>query len=799
MHTVVFGWFGGSAVWFIPLLWRLVKSALPGGAGLRGPGTIRLWLGFVCVMVASCTLEASLIAATGVNGFGHALAAGVGHLLGHIGTPLAALALLVISLPWLIDFRWRDVALWADGAFGLGLSRGLAKRDEEARRHRSVVDDGLPSHVSPATNTMAPKSNGRYARPTVWRPPVSGRGAGGRVAADGTGAVGSPGSAAGKDAATRGAGANWRAAASTRRQAAQTEAVLRTGTATPPRHVPMQTQAQPLKADKAAWMPTEPVAPAGWLRETTPRTAASAAGVVAGVASSSSAAAAQATAAQAARVATDTAASGAANAAGNSIANSAAGVGRPSTIPGAASAGTPIDRSTMPRQPFSPAPRANDGASMPATHRPASTAPSYTRPMPTAQKVTPPAGVQETLRSIAENAARWTDIAGVSLARSSGADSVKAATAPGNAVPSIEEAGQSSAGSPPVVEVATTSASAPGAHAPSQNVTDEAAPDYPSVQAPADTPRMGAGADAPSGASNEPVVRWPIEPPVIRPPLTSAPVTAQAHVPPSPPASAPAHTDVPPSSAALAQAPSQTSQHSARTTTPTPFQVFAVQLQASDAQTDASSLEDDSTPFAATAGSHSGPHAEPAQPVGQPANHSQVTVPKVAAATTTADAGHVSELHTEGAQPFNAPVPPSDTVAPQVAVDAAITTPAGNSHADAARPFSPSTALSQTSAQHGFTADDPAETAHVAETVTVGAEPVGSPALSNALSPSAASNAVNLAAASLPQSIASHASNVVRFPGFAVRAEPLASAAIVDEPVGEPVVASGHIKRIQRA
>ena len=34
MHTVVFGWFGGSAIWFIPLLWRLVKTVLPGGAGV---------------------------------------------------------------------------------------------------------------------------------------------------------------------------------------------------------------------------------------------------------------------------------------------------------------------------------------------------------------------------------------------------------------------------------------------------------------------------------------------------------------------------------------------------------------------------------------------------------------------------------------------------------------------------------------------------------------------------------------------------------------------------------------------
>src|ERR1700744_5294462 len=201
MHTVVFGWFGGSAVCFIPLLWRLVKSVLPGGAGLRGPGTIRLWLGFVCVMVASCTLEGSLIGAAGVNGFGHALAAGFGHLLGHIGPPLAALALLLISLPWLIDFRWRDVAGWADGAFGLGLSRGLAKRDEEARRHRSA-DGGLPSHASPATNTMAPKnSRGRYARPPVWRPPANGRAA----------ATGATGVTAATDASARGTATGWRA------------------------------------------------------------------------------------------------------------------------------------------------------------------------------------------------------------------------------------------------------------------------------------------------------------------------------------------------------------------------------------------------------------------------------------------------------------------------------------------------------------------------------------------------------------------------------------------------------------
>ncbi|MGE8471295.1 MAG: hypothetical protein ACN6QC_08595, partial [Paraburkholderia hospita] len=101
MHTVVFGWFGASAVWFLPLLWRLVKSALPGGAGLRGPGTIRLWLGFVCVLIASCTLEASLVNVQGLDGFGHALSTGLTHLMGRVATPLVMLGLFAVSLPWL--------------------------------------------------------------------------------------------------------------------------------------------------------------------------------------------------------------------------------------------------------------------------------------------------------------------------------------------------------------------------------------------------------------------------------------------------------------------------------------------------------------------------------------------------------------------------------------------------------------------------------------------------------------------------------------------------------------------------
>ncbi|MFM0335762.1 DNA translocase FtsK [Paraburkholderia fungorum] len=498
MHTVVFGWFGGSAVWFTPLLWRLVKSVLPGGAGLRGPGTIRLWLGFVCVMVASCTLEASLLGVAGVNGFGHALAAGFGHLLGHIGTPLAALAVLLISLPWLIDFRWRDVAVWADAAFGLGLSRGLAKRDEEARRHRSV-DDGLPSHVSPSTNTMAPKTNGRYARPTVWRPPANGRGA----------TAGAAASTVGKDAAARGAGPSWRAGTvKPRGPAAPLEPTVRAPAGTPPRQAPRRAplQTQALKADKAAWMPAEPVAPAGWLGDpvTVPRAPAPAGGVHAGSGLPPSTV-------RAVREMRE---------GGSQVGRRSAGEQRPAGSSNAAAGIAGIaGLAAAAAAPAVAAQAAHAMAAMPAAaRRPAplkSPAPSYTRPMATIPQVTPPASVQETLRSIAENAARWTDIAGVSLARSTSAESAKVTPVPAHAGTTVDVV-QSEAAASVANEAAATPA--PDANAPSHE----------SVQVPADTHHGEAASEAAVPESAAPVVQWPIEPPVIQPPSVAGSVPHHA-------------------------------------------------------------------------------------------------------------------------------------------------------------------------------------------------------------------------------------------------------------------------------
>ena len=192
MHTVVFGWFGISAVWFAPLLWRLAKSALRFGAGTRGPGTIRLWLGFACVLVASCTLEAALVHETG-NAFGNALVGAAAHLVGRVGAGFAGLALLAAGLPWLIGFRWRDAIAAADRAFGLGLNLVPAQASADAGaksiggRLSGSIGEGrddmrtarglaqAPTSRTIASPPLAPRTGRRYARPTPWQPPAGTR------------------------------------------------------------------------------------------------------------------------------------------------------------------------------------------------------------------------------------------------------------------------------------------------------------------------------------------------------------------------------------------------------------------------------------------------------------------------------------------------------------------------------------------------------------------------------------------------------------------------------------------------
>ncbi|PRH09771.1 DNA translocase FtsK [Burkholderia multivorans] len=174
MHTVVFGWFGISAVWFLLLFWRLVQAMLPSGGGLAGPGSIRLWLGFAAVFVASCTLTSAL-SGPDTNALGHAFAGGFAHVLGPIGTPVAMVVLLFAGLPWLTGIGWRRFAAWVETSFGVKLARDTGDDDAHgiADLPRSALyrdDDIVQPTTAHTVNPMAPRQNGRYARPTLWKP-----------------------------------------------------------------------------------------------------------------------------------------------------------------------------------------------------------------------------------------------------------------------------------------------------------------------------------------------------------------------------------------------------------------------------------------------------------------------------------------------------------------------------------------------------------------------------------------------------------------------------------------------------
>lgn len=440
--------------------------------------------------------------------------------------------------------------------------------------------------------------------------------------------------------------------------------------------------------------------------------------------------------------------------------------------------------------------------------------------MPATQKVTPPASVQETLRSIAENAARWTDIAGVSLARSTGSENAKVTSAP-NAAPSFEpEQSTVDVSRADAAEPALT----PDAHHPSLEVADGAPVNH-VTKAPVDAPRVEAAFEVPPEVSHEPVVQWPIEPPIIQPPLTAAPVVEHALIAAPSPSPSPS--------------PSPASQFVPPVATPTPFQIFAAQLQASEAHEDEPPFEDDPTVSTTHADHHASPSVETAQTLGQPAHHSEVIAPRVAEYTT---APAIAEQAKEAA-PFVEPQAAAPASAAEVVIDktlapweaeldAVLAQHAASSSSvpavsrvvvssatgptpDAAMPsLSIARAGESATPVETETADAPAlsdvpeasdsPTAahaaniaaamppqhvapHVSETLaTAHAANISTAAAPQSTTPqtpdsSANPHASNLPIAVPPQNLAPQASNVVRFPGFAVQTAPAASDVADDE------------------
>ncbi len=136
------------------------------------------------------------------------------------------------------------------------------------------------------------------------------------------------------------------------------------------------------------------------------------------------------------------------------------------------------------------------------------------------------------------------------------------------------------------------------ASAPLQDVAEAAPNHLQRRNQPVETPRIEAASEVPVEEDTEPVVQWPIEPPVIQTPLVAAHTSASALAPAQAAASTqvatPAQAATSAEASVQAEAPAKTvtsaeapaTQYAAPVPTPTPFQIFAAQLEASDAQTD---------------------------------------------------------------------------------------------------------------------------------------------------------------------------------------------------------------------
>ncbi len=121
MPSFVFGAFGLSTLWLLPLLWRI------GAALFRrrrpptvGPGAIRFWSGFALVLLASTALEGIVISHyTDDPSVGGVVCRWLGTAFGSFPgaaiTSLIALATFVVALPWYLGVSWSAAIVRLNG------------------------------------------------------------------------------------------------------------------------------------------------------------------------------------------------------------------------------------------------------------------------------------------------------------------------------------------------------------------------------------------------------------------------------------------------------------------------------------------------------------------------------------------------------------------------------------------------------------------------------------------------------------------------------------------------------------
>src|SRR5450830_873779 len=166
MRLFLLDCFGWSFLWILPLLGRVLVSLLA-GKGLRGRGSIRIWLGTLIVLCASSAMEAMLRSqGDGVldsDLFGQALARNLTAAAGKLFSVLILIASALIGLFWLFG-RNRKAQLGdeVDVPSSLPLQASVARRTQS---HIAPTIRNLPASQALKASAAAPLSTGAKAQP----------------------------------------------------------------------------------------------------------------------------------------------------------------------------------------------------------------------------------------------------------------------------------------------------------------------------------------------------------------------------------------------------------------------------------------------------------------------------------------------------------------------------------------------------------------------------------------------------------------------------------------------------------
>ena len=177
MPSYVFGAFGLSTLWLLPLLWRvgaaLVRRRSPPTVG---PGAIRFWAGFALVLLASTTLEGIVIAHyTDDPAVGGAVCRWLGTAFagfpGAAITSLIAIAAIVVALPWYLGVSWSSAIVRLNGllepmgALAIEGTRRLMTRTASRATGRRPVSAVRRADRAPAARRRAKATSARPSKP----------------------------------------------------------------------------------------------------------------------------------------------------------------------------------------------------------------------------------------------------------------------------------------------------------------------------------------------------------------------------------------------------------------------------------------------------------------------------------------------------------------------------------------------------------------------------------------------------------------------------------------------------------